>query len=236
MTHFIGIVSAKGGVGKTTTAINLSTALAAYGRSVVAVDADLSAPNMSVQLGLPRLPSSIHDVLSGKLGIRNSVFRHSSGLNIVPGSIAYENKGNFDYLKLASVVSQLKGFSEAVIVDSSPGLGLDAESTIKAVDSVIIVTTPDMISVTDARKTVRLAKENGKRVLGAVLNKSRNDKYDMEIGSIEAYMEAPVIGIIPEDHRVRASQVFGNPVVFSHPDAPSTDAYKALAAKLIGNK
>ncbi len=235
MTQFIGIISAKGGVGKTTTAINLSSALSDFGRDVITVDGDIETPNLTVQLGITKLQTTIHDVLQGKTKIENTIYSHPSGIKIIGGSTAYFNK-DIEGIKIPDAMSDLKGKSEAVIIDSAPGLDKETESVIKASDYILFVTTPDLSSVTDTRKTVKLVRNYGKPIVGAIVNRVRRDNYEMDPNSIKSYLECPVVGEIPEDHRIRASQQLGNPVVHTHPDSPAAEAYKKLAALLIGSK
>ncbi len=234
MTHVVAITSAKGGVGKTTTIINIAAALALFGRNIIAVDADLTTPNMSLQLSIGKVPHTIHQALSGTCKITDAIYTHPSGLRVVPGVVSYGEKHHVLFAKLKETIHDLVGVCEVVLVDSPPGLGVEAEDVISAVDGVVVVTTPDLTSVTDSRKTIKLATDQKKIVLGVVLNRVRGDKYEMDIGNVQSYLETPVIGIVPEDHAVRASQRYGNPVVYSHPDAPSTQVFKKIAMKLIG--
>lgn len=236
MTKIIAIASAKGGVGKTTTAINIGTALARFGRQAVVVDANLSTPNIGIYLGAAITPSSVHDAVNGKESIRKCIYTHPSGVRIAPASIALHESKNPSLKNLKKVIKELEGTHEVVIVDSSPGLGEDMVSAVSAADEVVVVTTADLPAVTDALKTIETIESHGVTVVGVALNRVRKDRHEMKPGEVEAMLERPVIASIPEDESIRAALKKNDPVVFLSPDAPSSTAYKELAALLIGQK
>ena len=78
------ITSGKGGVGKTTTAVNLGAALNKFKEDVLIVDANLSTPNLGLHFGAPIVPVSLSHVLQGKAEIEDAIYEHSSGLKLVP--------------------------------------------------------------------------------------------------------------------------------------------------------
>jgi septum site-determining protein MinD len=236
MTKIIAIASAKGGVGKTTTAINLGTALAKFGRHVIVVDCDLLTPNIGIHLGAPVVPASVHDAVRGNKSIRDCIYSHESGVRIAPASIKLDDLKGIDHKKISKTVKDLQGTTELVIIDSPSGLGENMFLSLDAADEVLVVTTADLPSVTDAMKTIELIEERGKTVVGVVLNRVRNDDLDMNSAEIEALVEKPVISSIPEDENIRAALKKKHPVVYSHPDSSSTIAYKQLAALLVGQK
>jgi septum site-determining protein MinD len=234
MTKFIVIASAKGGVGKTTTAINLASALIGFGREVILVDANLTTPNVSVYLGAPKVPVSLHDVLSGKKHIKDAIYIHRNGLKVVPASISFHEKANLSYLSHA--IMSLSGSADIVIIDTAAGLGIEAINAIKSGDEIIIITTPDLAAVTDALKTVKICKSNDKKIMGVVVNRAREDDFEVAKSNIEFILEHPVISMIPEDDTVRQANYLKTPVTFSHPTSPSSIGYKKLAAKMLGEK
>ncbi|HLD41440.1 MAG TPA: P-loop NTPase, partial [archaeon] len=79
MTTVVSIVSGKGGVGKTTTTLNLAAALAERNHYVTAVDGNLTTPNIGLHLGIQLFPTTLHDVLQGKTDITKAVYIHESG-------------------------------------------------------------------------------------------------------------------------------------------------------------
>src|SRR3989338_10734519 len=88
MAKLITITSGKGGVGKTTTAINLGAALNAFGKEVIILDANLTTPNIGLHLGAPLVPVSLNHVLSGKAKIVDAIYEHESGTKVIPSSLS----------------------------------------------------------------------------------------------------------------------------------------------------
>src|SRR3989338_5895300 len=88
MNKIIVITSGKGGVGKTTTAINLGAAINYFEKDVLVIDGNLSTPNIGVHLGSPEVPINLNHVLSGKAEPKEAVYKHESGLKIMPSSLS----------------------------------------------------------------------------------------------------------------------------------------------------
>lgn len=91
MTKVITITSGKGGVGKTTTAINLAAALNSLGKDVILVDSNLTTPNVGIHLGAPIVPVTLNHVLLGKAKVGDAIYEHSSGTKILPSSLSEKN-------------------------------------------------------------------------------------------------------------------------------------------------
>src|SRR3990167_9554362 len=88
MAKLITITSGKGGVGKTTTAINIGAAINQFGKEVIIVDANLTTPNVGLHLGAPIVPISLNHVLLGKAKIAEAIYEHESGTKIIPSSLS----------------------------------------------------------------------------------------------------------------------------------------------------
>ncbi|MFH1210894.1 MAG: cell division ATPase MinD [archaeon] len=236
MTLYIGLVSGKGGVGKTTTAINLGSALNYFNRDVTIVDGNLSTPNIGVHLGVPVVPINLHHVIQGKHHIKEALYAHPTGTKIVPAGISLDDIRNTTPDGLGKAVKHLDGMSDIVIIDGAAGLGREALATISAVDQVIVITNPEMPAITDALKTIKMSEALGKKVLGVVLTRTKPNNMDVALKNIETMLEKPILGIIPEDKSVREALVRRDAVVYTHPKSNAAVAYKKLAANLIGQE
>jgi len=236
MTKFIAIISAKGGVGKTTTTINLTSALHVMKRHAIALDANFANPDLSVHLGAQNLKKTLHSALKGDHSAKEILYKHPSGIQIVPGSISYNDARKVRRENLINIIYGMLGSAEAVLIDSTPGMGIDARTVIRASDYVIIVTTPDLVSVTGSLKMVKLAVEMERTILGVVVNKVREAAYELVSDNIADFLGIPVIGVIPEEDKVRMCLKTKTPIVFDEPYAKSTIGYKKLAGMLIGQK
>ena len=96
MSKFIVITSGKGGVGKTTTAVNLAVAMNSFDEDVTLVDVNLTTPNVGLHLGAPVVPVTLNHVLSGKADLADSIYEHESGTKIIPASLSIKELKKID--------------------------------------------------------------------------------------------------------------------------------------------
>ncbi len=225
------VCSAKGGSGKSTTSLNLAVALAQLNKDVTLIDANLTTPYLSMYLGSPNVPVTLHHVLKGQHHILEAVYQHESGAKIIPGSISIKDFENLNLEDLAPHLKHIK--SDITILDTAPGLDKEATDPIKMSDEVLIVTTPELPSVAHSLNTIRLAQKYGKAVTGIVLTRAGHD-LDLKVKNVETILEHSVIGIIPEDHMIKQAMYKKEPVVHIFPQAPASIAYKKLASYLTG--
>jgi septum site-determining protein MinD len=236
MTKFIVVASSKGGVGKTTTAINLGIALTSFGRDVIVVDANLSTPNVSLYLGAPNVPITLHDVLHRDKKVTEALYMHSHGLKIVPAGQAIHFNKSPDYDKLDRIIKSLSGLADYIVIDTAAGLTEEAICGIRIGDEILIISTPELPAISDALRTVKKAKEHGKKVTGVILTRVYEDELELSKDAVEAILETPVLAMIPEDETLREAVQMKSAVTYTHPNSPASQGYKQLAAKLLGEK
>lgn len=237
MTKVLCCISGKGGVGKSTSTINLGLALHQFGKNTALLDANLTTPNLGIYLGVPSVPNTIHHILNdNRKNLKSAVYHHSSGVKVIPGDLGVNKLSNLKIDKLKTVMADIEGLFDYIIVDGAAGLGKEATSALDASDKVLIVTNPEMAAVTDALKTVQFARKMRKQILGVVLTRFRNDGMDMKVRDIENLLEYPVLSIIPEDKNVRRANTKGKPLLMKYPDSEASIAYKELAAKILGKR
>ena len=232
MGKAICVSGSKGGIGKTTTSINLALSLFNKKENVILVDANFTSPNVGIYLGHPVTPKSIHEVLSNKIKIEEAMYLHRSGLKIVPGNISLSSLENVNPSRLKTQVSRLKKDYDWIIIDSAAGLGRESMSALEACDEVLVVLNPELPSVTDASKTIRITQELNKEIAGIVLTRKRK-KYDMSIKEIESMLELPVISVIPEDDYVRKAQSRRDAVTNLFPKSKVSKSYNRLSSYML---
>jgi septum site-determining protein MinD len=234
MTKIITITSGKGGVGKTTTAINLGAALNFFGKEVIIVDANLTTPNVGLHLGAPIVPVSLNHVLLGKAKIADAIYEHESGTKIIPSSLSVRELRRINHSKLKDISKKLRKTADFVILDSAAGLGEEALAALESGDELIIVTNPEIPAVTDALKTSKVIEELGKEVRGIIITRVKGIKSEMPIANVRDMLELPILGIIPEDKNMQNALVMKDALIHTHPRSKAARAYKSLAAKIAG--
>lgn len=232
MTRVIGVVSGKGGVGKSTIVSNLAYTLTELGQDVIAVDSNLTTPHLGLHFGLHLVPKTLHDVLKDEEKISNVIYPHPYGFKVIPASMNVSALRNVDPDKLPKVVSSLQGRSDMVLLDCAPGLGKEAVSGIQAADEILLVANPDLPSVADALKTLKLAESLNKKVLGVVLNRVRGKSHELTREDIESMLEVPVLVEIPEDSKVAESIAAKQPLVDYSPSSSAAVGIRKLAYAL----
>lgn len=234
MSRIIGIISGKGGVGKTTVVANMGAALAGrFGRKVVVVDCNLTTSHLSMYLGLHHAPTTLNEVLKGTAGIDDATYRHESGMTVIPASLSFGEGMECGTETLNAVVGRLFGRADLILLDSAPGLGSEAMSTIEASHEVLFVTNPNVPAVMDVLRCSKVAERTGAKKLGVVLNMSHGDSHELSGKEVEQLTDLPVIGIVPFDRNVVASLDSRKPVVTYRPDSKAARAFVRLAARVI---
>ncbi|MFH0890329.1 MAG: cell division ATPase MinD [Candidatus Aenigmatarchaeota archaeon] len=233
MSRIIGIFSGKGGVGKTTTAVNLGVALSRLGKSVILVDSNVNTPNVSLHLGMNFTPFTLQDMMDNNPYIPQALYVHESGLRVIPADFSIKERHS-DISELKNHMHKLAGDYDYILMDCAPGLGQDARAAIEACNEFLIVTNPETPAIVDAYKTYKAIKNFNGKVLGLVVNKVNNDKDELQSNEIENFFNEKIIGIIPDDRSVRAAIQRKVPVVLHKPNAKASKAYNKLAAQIAG--
>ena len=233
MTRFIALISGKGGSGKTSSAIALGCAMNYFGKDITILDANITTPNIGIHLGAPVVPINLHHVLQGKNHISEAVYMHSSGTKIVPASISIEDLKKTKSDNLKNVVKGLAGTTDIVLVDCAAGLGKEALDALESANEALIITNPEMPAVADALKTIKLAEEMNKKILGVVLTRTKDKNLELSIKNVESLLEKPVIAVVPEDRSMKEALVRKESVIYTHPKSDASISYKKLAALLL---
>ena len=234
MAKVYAIISGKGGVGKSTTAINLGISLNYLGEEVIIIDGNLTTPNIGIYLGAPIVPTTLNHVLNNQAKLEDAIYEHESGTKIMPASLSLKETEKIKYNRLPEVTKRLKKITNHVLIDCAAGLGKEARAAIDSADEIVIITNPEMAAVTDALKTIKLAEEMHKPVKGVIITRYRNKKTDMSISSIKDMLETPLLGIIPEEESIRESQVIKNAVIYTHPKSQAAKTYLATSKRFLG--
>ncbi len=236
MTRIITVTGAKGGTGKTTTVTNLALSLIKKRQKVIILDANVTTPNLSLHLGIPFYPMTLHDVLKKKITIDEAVYNHRSGIKVVPASLAVDAMEGVEFSRFESAVLSLLGQTDVIILDAAAGLGREAKAAIGVSDEIIIVTNPELPAVTDALKTIKVAEELGTKVLGVVINKVNGHKHEMSRKEVEYMLEVPILVEVPHDLSIPQSIYEKTPVVDLKPRCKSSLQFKKLASTIIGEQ
>jgi septum site-determining protein MinD len=234
MTRIIGILSGKGGVGKTTLVANLGTVLSMnFNKNVVVVDCNITSSHLALYLGVYYYPVTINEVLVGKLRIDGAI-QDIRGLKVIPASLTRESLRGVDISKLKEKVKDLRGKAEIVLLDAAPGIGREALSVARASDEVIFVTTPHVPSVTDCLRLKKVCLENEIKITGIVMNMVTKAEYELTNEEIERITELPVLCSIPFSRDVLRSLGLKLPIVVINPHSKVSQQFFKLACLLLG--
>lgn len=222
--YVLTIAGGKGGVGKTTTAINLGAVLEEGGYDVVVVDADLGMANLGEMLGAAH-DSTIHDVLAGDVTVSAALTDAPGGLTIIPGEQSLEAFANADPAKLRKVIKTLRNTFDVVLVDTGAGLSHETTVPLGLADGILLVTTPDDVAVNDTTKTAELAERVDGQVIGVLVARVTRGT---DVSAIADSFDQPILGVIPVDHEATREE----PHAIDAPDSNSSAAYTELTGQL----
>ena len=236
----LAVASGKGGVGKSTTAVNLALALAGAGRSVGILDADIYGPSLPMMLGITERPTSPDGKVLDPMEAWG-VKAMSIGF-LVPADTPTIWRGPMVMGALEQLMRDVAwGALDVLVVDMPPGTG-DVQLTMAQrvpLAGAVIVSTPQDLALIDARKGLNMFRKVEVPVLGIVENMSyfvcphcggRSDVFTHGgAARAAAAMGTDFLGEIPLDMAIREGADDGRPIVATDPDGPHAAAYRAIA-------
>jgi ATP-binding protein involved in chromosome partitioning len=242
--NLVAVASGKGGVGKTTVAVNLAIALKNMGHSVGLLDADVYGPNVPVMLGTNEQPRAVDE--------RTIIPVEAYGLKMI--SMGLLNPGDKPLVwrgpMLHSVIQQFLrstqwGELDYLIVDLPPGTG-DVQLTLiqsVSVSGAVVVTTPSIVALADVRKAIEMFRQVNVEILGVVENMSYfncphcNGRIDVfghgEGQHMAKSFGVPFLGEIEIDPQIRIGGDTGKPVASLGEDAPGGKSIYAVARNVV---
>ncbi len=242
VTHFIAISSGKGGVGKSTVAVNLAVALHLAGAKVGLIDADVYGPNVPMMLGVTKPPEQ-HD--KKILPAEGHGIKIISMSFFVPEDTAVVWRGPMVHTAIQQFFRDVEwGQLDYLLIDLPPGTG-DAQLTLSQLvplRGAITVTTPQEVALHDVRKGMMMFQKVNLPILGIIENMSYyvcgHCSHRTEIFSHGGGRQAaeklgiPFLGEIPIDPAIRTGGDAGMPIMIADPGSPQALAFQKIAATL----
>lgn len=239
----VSVASGKGGVGKSTTAVNLALAMAAKGKRIGLLDADIYGPSIPRMLGITDKPNADID---GKIEpLENHGIRCMSMGFLVEEETPVIWRGPMATGALEQLLRDVAwGELDALLIDMPPGTGDIHLSLAQRVPQTgaVIVSTPQDIALADARKGLNMFRKVDVPVLGLIENMSyflcphcgeRSEIFSHGGAEVEAQrLEIEFLGAVPLDIQIRETSDSGNPIVVSDPSSDHTQVYLSIAEKV----
>jgi flagellar biosynthesis protein FlhG len=239
--HVLTVTSGKGGVGKSTIALNLAVVMGTMGRPTLLVDADANLGSADLALGLAPT-RRLGDVLRGACDVQDALLRPFSGMALLPGSSGeadYPMLSGEDQRRLIDELQDLDESPELVVIDTGAGLSPEVIGYAELADTVLVVTRVEPTAVLDAYAMIKvlLAGKPDARVQLLVNGVRSPEDADQTAQKLQAALrhfvryELEYAGFVPEDPEVVRALERRRPVVEAYPGAASTLSLKALAVR-----
>lgn len=240
----IAVTSGKGGVGKSSLALNLAIELQRQGKMTVVLDADMGMANIHLLAGL-QPKADLMAVLTRNLPITEVIAEGPEGIGIIPGGsgiAALADSSRHDRLRIIGALEQVERKADIIIVDTGAGMGPGVRDFLAAADELIFVLTPDLTSLADAYALLKtMHQENlANRPLFAVVNMIESLKQAADVGHRFAscarqFLDRNVenIGYLLKDSTVSASLARRTPYCVFNPQARVSRNTRTIATALL---
>jgi len=240
MGEIIVVTSGKGGVGKTTTTANLGASLALLDKRVVVIDTDIGLRNLDVVMGAEdAIIYDIIDVLDGSCALDQSLLQDKryDNLYLLPASQT-ATKDSIEPEQMQILCKNLKVDFDYVLIDCPAGIEHGFKNAMCAAERALIVATPDVSSIRDADRIIRLLMLNAPPIKSElILNRVRMDLVEygaqMSVEDITEILPVELIGIVPDDSDIIIAQSRGKLVACDKNSRPGS-AYRDIAHRILG--
>jgi septum site-determining protein MinD len=230
------VAGSKGGVGKTTTSINLSAVLTEAGYDVVLVEVDLAMANvgdfLDIDVGLEGEDPTLHEVLAGTATVVDATYDSPCAFDVVPSGATLRGYGDADIGRLSEALSTLRFAYDVVVLDTGAGVTTETVLPLAVADETILVTSPRVASVRDTMKTRDITRQVGGTVAGVVFVRSGTGR-SPDVDHIADFLSVELLGHVPEDSAVANAQDVGLPVVVVASESDAAAAYRTLGDRVV---
>ena len=200
----LAVVGAKGGVGKTTTSLTLTAALAGSGHSTIAVELDIGMANfvdfLDIDGDVEEGPT-LHDVLANEAPIESACYRVTDDFHVGPSGTDLTDYAETSLDRLPEIVATLRDSHDVVVLDTPAGMNEETMRALQVADRAILVSTPRTASVRNVRNTIELTERVDTRVQGLVLTKSGTGA-SPGADRIAEFLSVDLLGHVPDDDAV----------------------------------
>ncbi len=229
MSEVIVITSGKGGVGKTTTAANLGSALSLEKKKTVIVDADIGLRNLDCVMGLEnRIVYDIVDVVEGTCRLKQALIKDKrfENLYLLPAAQT-KDKNAISVEQMQTLCDNLRESFDYILIDCPAGIEQGFKNAIAGANRAIVVTNPEVSAVRDADRIIGLLEANEMEDIKLIIMMNRDD--------IEQLLAIPLIGLVPDDESIIVSTNKGEPAVLD-PNSLAGKSYKEIARRVLGEE
>jgi flagellar biosynthesis protein FlhG len=238
----IAVTSGKGGVGKSNVSVNLAIKLAAAGKDVVLLDADLGLANADVLCSID-LPFNLSHVISGKMELREVMVPGPGGFRLIGGASGLARMADLtdaDRQRLITALAELENEVDVILIDTGAGISPNVLAFTRTADHVLVVTTPEPTAITDAYAVIKvLTRAGDQRRISLLINQVTSPAeakivQDRIAKVARQFLNVTVFegGYVFTDEQVPASVRKRQPFVLASPRCPAAGCITQLAIRL----
>ncbi|GAC1441289.1 MAG: septum site-determining protein MinD [Vulcanimicrobiaceae bacterium] len=234
----IVVTSGKGGVGKTTTTVNIGAALAKRGHKVILVDTDIGLRNLDLVLGVEkRIVFDLVEVIEGRCQVRQALIRDKrfASLSMLPAAQTREKEAVSE-AQMVKVIEDLAEMADFVLIDCPAGIEHGFRAAIAGATEAILVTTPEVSAIRDADRVVGKL-TTAKIPLRLVVNRVRPEMVRsgdmMSVDDVCEILSAELLGTVPDDEEIIDTTNRGEPIVLDGTNRLAL-VYDKIARRLEG--